>query len=145
MKLWKKIVLIILALILAATAVVVIWQWENISALYLYATSSGDDIKTMVNEANTTKEEVIGKYDEITVSDLTPEQEGAIISGEKTAEEVVAENEEKDNAAKAEKDKAQGAKPADKRTEIVNRYLKQIYAVGGIFGKIGKYKGRSAG
>ena len=139
MKLWKKIVLAILAFIIAAVAFITVWQWENISALYLLTTNSGEEISQMAQDAHKTKEEVLSQYEGITVTDLTPEQENAIISGEMTAEEAVKEIEKSDTTEN--KPQKQESKPVDKKTEIVNKYLKQIYALKAEFlGKLANLK-----
>ncbi|MBR5480028.1 MAG: hypothetical protein IKU84_07600 [Clostridia bacterium] len=141
MKLWKKIVLSIIALIIAATAFVTVWQWENIKALYLFATNTDEQIEKMAEESHKTKEEVLSQYEGITVTDLTPEQENAIISGEMTVEEAVKEIDKSDTAVNESKPQKQETKPVDKKTEIVNKYLKQIYALKAEFlGKLANLK-----
>ncbi len=136
MKLWKKIVLAIVAIILAAVVAVTIWQWENISALYILATNSSEQIEQMTQDKHREKEEVLGKYDGITVQDLTPEQESAIISGEMTVEEAVKEIEKT-----PEKQTKPQTPVVDKESEIVNRYLKQIYTLKAEFlGKLANLK-----
>ena len=140
MKLWKKIVLIVLALIIAAVAFVTVWQWENISALYLLATNSDEEISQMAQEAHKTKEDVLSQYEGITVTDLTPEQENAIMTGEMTVEDAVKEIDETAET-KEDNPQKQQPKPVDKKTEIVNRYLKQIYALKAEFlGKLSNLK-----
>lgn len=141
MKTWKKVVLgIVLTLVIAISAIV-IWQWENISALYIFITSSGEEITQMAQESHQTKEEVLSKYDGITVSDLTPEQENAIISGEMTVEEAVETIEKSDKKEQTAKPQTAQKPTVSKETEIVNRYLKQIYALKAEFlGKLSNIK-----
>ena len=89
MKLWKKILLGILLVLVIGISVIAVWQWNNIKAVIFTVTKSEQEI---VAELNATKEklhtELQGKYS-VTVRDFTAEEERQIMKGEITPEEAI--------------------------------------------------------
>ena len=144
MKLWKKITLGIVSVILLAVISLTVWQWDNINALYLYAKTSGEEIQQLTNDTAKKKEELLEKYEGIPVTDLTPEQEKAVMNGEMTIEDAVGEIEKSAasiNTPTTSVNTASKAPTISRETEIVNSYLKQIYAIKAEFlAKLSKIK-----
>lgn len=158
MKRWKKILLCLLAVFILIIGALAVWQRNNISAFFLYLQNSPDKISDMVQEKREEAAQVLSKYDGITVSDLTPEQESAIMNGQMTVEEAIAaigagdEDEETAQEGKGSDEKsASGAENSEKKpvagagnsekkpaatsqndnqeSAIINRYLKKVYAI----------------
>lgn len=89
MKTWKKVVLIIFAVILLAIAAIGIWQRNNIKALYYFMTvGSSQDITNRIENTKKEREEIISNYISGKVRDFTTEEEALIISGELAVEEA---------------------------------------------------------
>ena len=157
---WGKVLLVCTVLL----ALLAIWQWDNLEALYLYRTRSGQELAAAVSQDSIDQKSVLDQYGKITVRDLTPEEESELVSGTITAEEVAkrlgeasaaAESQNSgENAAAAStknsevgEDSDSGSDSAGKDTqpgqtdgqdEIINRYLAQIYTLKAEFlGKLG--------
>ena len=89
MKTWKKVVLIIFAVILLALTAIGIWQRNNIKALYYFMTvGSSKDITTRIENTKKEREEIISNYISGKVRDFTTEEEELIISGELAVEDA---------------------------------------------------------
>lgn len=157
MKRWKKIVLWVLAVLILVIGALAIWQRNNINAFFLYLQNSPDQISEMVKEKREEAAQVLRKYDGITVSDLTPEQESAIMNGQMTVDEAIAAIGAQDDAEEgathgngnqggsSSTGAESGSKPAssnqsgNQESTIINRYMKKIYAIKAKF--LGKLAG----
>lgn len=87
MKRWKKVLLIVLLVLLAAAVGTLIWQRENVAALYTALTT---DQETILQKMESTKQELedsLSAYD-ITVFAPTKEQNEALLNGTATADEI---------------------------------------------------------
>jgi len=165
MKTWKKIVLAMLAVILIAVVGIVIWQWENISALYIYTSKTETELTQMAEANHENNENIIGKYDGITVKDISPEMERSLVQGEITVEEAIetitgnsSGANQPDSNTETVPGNGQESAPSDaptqqqstqnstqeqpvedKETQIINKYLEKIYIVKANFlGKTGQ-------
>lgn len=89
MKLWKKITLGLLLLLVIAVAAVTIWQWNNIQAAIYTFTKSEQQIASEL-DANKGKlqSELKERYD-IDVKDFTAEEERQIMTGEISTDDAV--------------------------------------------------------
>jgi uncharacterized protein YxeA len=87
MKLWKKILLIVLAVVVIAVAAGVIWQWKNVKALHAAVTG---DSETLAQAMQTTTEEHQKQMESsgVVVSAPSQEQNEALINGTVSADEV---------------------------------------------------------
>lgn len=90
MKTWKKVILIILALLLAAAVGLYIWQGENIRALIKVLTTDSETIRqelTDVRDKHRQELEEAAQV-EIYVPAVTPQQSEDLLDGKVTAEQV---------------------------------------------------------
>lgn len=105
MKLWKKILLIILGVIVVGTAAVAVWQRDNLKALYYFMKAdSKDEISKQIESEKKEREKIISEYTGVSVRDFTDEEEQKIISGSMTVEEatkLIREDYEKSKEVKA--------------------------------------------
>lgn len=119
MKRWKKIVLGVLAVLLAAAAAVAIWQRNNIRAVYTVLTKSSQDISGELDRVRQEHQRAIQGQAEITVSPPSTAQNNDLLSGKKTAEEV------KEELGITEQLDAAAGETAE---ELVNRCVAELYA-----------------
>ncbi|MBQ2932756.1 MAG: hypothetical protein IJE62_07990 [Clostridia bacterium] len=96
MKKWVKILLIVIAVLIALTAGLAIWQWNNIIAILTTVTKTEIEIAAELDSSKEKLEsEIKEKFDANLVSDFTSEEERLIIKGEISAEDAVKMLEEK--------------------------------------------------
>lgn len=93
MKIWKKIVLIVLAVMILALAGLYIWQRENINALYKTFTTDSQTIAKDLEEKRSSHHEALQEDSqvEITVKPVTTQQSNDLIDGKVAPEEVKAQ------------------------------------------------------
>lgn len=88
-KIWKRVVLVTLCVVLIAVAAVTVWQWNNIKALYYFAAvGSSEEIAKEIDKNKKDREQIVSEYIEGTVRDFTEEEEKKIVSGEISVEEA---------------------------------------------------------
>lgn len=91
MKKRTKLLLIVLAVLIAAVGAAAVWQRNNILAVYKLMTGDKEDIAQEMNEGKEElQKELQEKYASV-IDDITAEQEEKILSGELTVEEVIEE------------------------------------------------------
>ena len=83
----KKWMIILLVFVILFTALVV-WQRNNIEALYLYLTNDEEEMEQIVEKNRKELEEKIKEYGEDIPRNFTAEEEAMIASGEMTIEEA---------------------------------------------------------
>ena len=85
----KKIVLIVLAVVLAVLAGLVIWQRDNLKALVLSLRYSPEDLEARMSGEWQQVEDTIRESPHLTVRDLTEEEKEALHSSELSREELI--------------------------------------------------------
>ena len=120
MKLWKKVVLIVLACLIAALVGLYIWQGENIRALVKVLTT---DSETIAQDLEKTREDHLRELEEaahvtIRVQPVTPQQSEDLLDGKVTVEEVQAQMGYDPEAA----DKVSN------KEDIINQCIAELYA-----------------
>ncbi len=83
-----KILLVILAVILMAAGALVVWQYDNISALIKGLSSSSEDLAVKIDEHRNKVKTEIEKYVPKPIEDISAEDEKKLLSGEISLEEV---------------------------------------------------------
>lgn len=87
MKRWKKILLIVVLVLLVAVVGLLIWQRENVGALYTALTTDQDTILKNMEQSKQDLEDSLTDYD-ITVFAPTKEQNEALLNGTASADEI---------------------------------------------------------
>ena len=87
MKRWKKVLLIVLLALLAVIAGILIWQRDNIKALYIALTTDQETILKNMEQSKQELEDSLTDYD-ITVFAPTKEQNEALLNGTASADEI---------------------------------------------------------
>lgn len=89
MKMWKKVLLIILCVFVVGITALTIWQWNNIRAVYYWVTvGETEDIAKEIEVTKKEREEIVSEYINGKVRDFTEEEEQKIVSGELSVEEA---------------------------------------------------------
>lgn len=83
-----KILLIILSVILVITAAVVIWQFDNISALIIGLSNSSDDLAAKMDDHRNKVKTEVEKYISKPVDDISAEDEQKLLKGQISVEEI---------------------------------------------------------
>ena len=89
MRLYKKIILGVLALMLVILASICVWQWENINAVIKTMTSTSEQIAQEMDDTKKQLEDDIKQQYPSIISDFTAEEEKKIIKGEMSVDEAV--------------------------------------------------------
>lgn len=87
MKRWKKVLLIVLLALLAVIVGILIWQRDNIKALYIALTTDQETILKNMEQSKQELEDSLTDYD-ITVFAPTKEQNEALLNGTASADEI---------------------------------------------------------
>lgn len=87
MKRWKKVLLTVLLVLLAATVGFLVWQRENVAALYTALTTDQEKILQNMEQSKQELEESLTSYN-ITVFAPTKEQNEALLNGAVSADEI---------------------------------------------------------
>lgn len=88
MKTRYKIIIIIVAVLLAAVCAAVVWQWDNIKALKYSQSMSEEEIQSELDENQKEFDQVAEEFN-ISDMNLTQEQIDAVVSGALKVEDVV--------------------------------------------------------
>lgn len=121
-----KIILTILLAIVILVALVAIWQWDNLEALYVGMTEDSESLGKKREENDKLITNSLEKLPEISVRDLTPEEKEAfaegkvsseqltlILQGKLTLEEVLAEQNVKDEPTESDPSSTQKETPPE--------------------------------
>lgn len=137
MKVFKRAVLILLAVLVVGLTGVAVWQRNNISALIKSATSTDEELANKLNESKQNLEtDLKEKYPSI-VSDFTAEEERLIMKGELSLDAAVEKlnNEYSavrgNNSAKADTktDKKPNAEVDEKADELIGDKVIELYSL----------------
>lgn len=137
MKKATKVVLIVLALLVAAIGAVVIWQWDNIKAVKTSFTHSREDLAVMMAGTYQAIEDATEDLEGVTVRDMTQEERTALRAGELSREELILrliskqtpgeEQTAQDGESAAEAAEQSG--PVDPDQKLLSEYLAEIYVM----------------
>lgn len=119
MKIFKRILLTILVLIILTVTGVCIWQWDNINSLITAVRLDDDEISTRLGNVtqNLSKEMTeVGL-----VRELTQEETEKIKSGEMSADEAVGKLTDEKNSGKSSK--------AAQKENVINKYVAKLYVL----------------
>lgn len=89
MKKRTKILLAVLGVFLIVASVLVIWQWNNIKSLAYYLMYSEGELSELAEENDKLIAEAMEKVPEVSLRELTEEEEELLISGEITESEAI--------------------------------------------------------
>lgn len=121
MKLWKKIILVVLGIIIVGTAAVAVWQRDNIKAFYYFMKAdSKEEISKQIEKEKKEREEIISQYTGVAVRDFTDEEEQKIISGNMTVEEATERIRADYQKAKAEKSSSSNSENTSKNNDKIS-------------------------
>jgi len=150
---WRRILFACGILLIALIAVLAIWQRDNLTALYMFYTKSGQELEETVSQSALEQQNALEQYGKITVRDLSPEEEAELVNGTITPDEVAkrlggsSEDGKSPDAGSSGTGGASGSvssstektsQPAQTEDEIINRYLADIYTLKAEFlGKLG--------
>ena len=115
MKKINKILLTILTIIVFAFAAVVVWQYDNISALLNGMNKSTEDLALEIDKKRDDLKTEVEKYTNSPIIDITAEDEQKLIKGEISLEEI---SEEYNLSIEYMKDEEVNKAPEDISTEI---------------------------
>lgn len=120
MKIWKKVILILLVVLLLTMGGLYLWQRENIHALLKVLTT---DSETIAKDLEQTREEHIKQLEEaaqvtVRVQPVTPQQSEDLLSGKVTAEEVQIEMGYDPSASET----------VSGKEDIINQCIAELYA-----------------
>ena len=88
MKKSTKIILTILTIIIIISSAVVLWQYDNISAVLNGLTKSSEDIASEINRKREDLKVKVEKYTNSLINDLTAEDEQKLLKGEMSLDEI---------------------------------------------------------
>ncbi len=83
----KRILLAVFLFIVILIVALAIWQWDNVTALFMGITSSEEELSVKREENDKIITSTLEKYPEISVRDLTDEEKAALAEGKITKEE----------------------------------------------------------
>ncbi len=130
MKMWKKVLLIILCVFVAGITALTIWQWNNIKAVYYWITvGEAEDIAREIEATKKEREEIVSEYINGKVRDFTEEEEQKIVSGELSVEEAtkIIKN-EFEESVKASADKTSSKKTNKEIDDFIADNIIQLYS-----------------
>lgn len=123
MKKINKILLTILTIIVFAFAAVVVWQYDNISALLNGMNKSTEDLALEIDKKRDDLKTEVEKYTNSPVIDITAEDEQKLIKGEISLEEI---SEKYNLPIEYMKDEEVNKDPEDIPTEIPNEIPNEV-------------------
>ncbi len=88
MKKHIRMLILMLTVIVSVAALVIFWQYDNISALISGLNNSTDELAEKMNENRANLKSEVGKYTAESITDISAEDEKKLIKGEITVEEV---------------------------------------------------------
>lgn len=137
MKLWKKVLLICLAVVAVSVAAVAVWQRNNIAAVVETLSNSDEQIAEKLDKnKKKLEEELKDKYPSI-ISDFTAEEEKKIMKGELSVEDAVSSlNKEYESVRGKYNVKSTGNAETDKKVDkligdkVIELYSLKAYYLG---------------
>lgn len=90
MKLWKKIILLVLLIFVIGAASVTVWQWNNIQAIVQMLTNSDEELANKLDETKKSLEDELKSKYQTVIRDFTAEEERQIMKGELSVDDAVA-------------------------------------------------------
>lgn len=120
MKLWKKILICAIVIVVAAAVGLCIWQRENLTAVYTVLTSDSESIAAELDKTREESQQALSERVELNVSPIDTEQSNAILSGSKTADEV-----KEELGITAQLDLSGSEETAE---ELINTCVAELYA-----------------
>lgn len=161
----RYIALFTAVLIIAALC---IWQQNNIKALFIFATNNPEQTEKLIEENKNIISEVIKKYPDASVRELTTEEEEKIAGGEMSVSEAVdmliSEANEKSgsvNSSSGESTQNSGSQPSaaagsnnetkssqnsnkSKESAIIQRYTAELYSMKAYYiGQLNQIEGKA--
>jgi len=88
MKVWVRVVLGILLAIIIAVGAVIVWQWDNIRAIYIMLTTDEEAITQTLEEKRVEQETWLSEEYSVALLAPTAEQSSALLEGTVSPEEV---------------------------------------------------------
>lgn len=88
MKKHIRMLILMLTVIVSVAAMVIFWQYDNISALISGLNNSTDELAEKMNENRANLKSEVEKYTAESITDISAEDEKKLIKGEITVEEV---------------------------------------------------------
>ncbi len=120
MKRKKRSILIAAVVLLILLAALVVWQWSNLQAFYLYLTMDESTIAQQMEDTRQEHHETLKKEYTVTVKPPSLEQSNDLLDGKASAEEV------KENLGILQ----QSPQPAKKTAEeLTNECVAELYAL----------------
>ncbi len=156
----KRILLIVLLVLVVAVACLVLWQWNNITALIHSIRYEQEDLEAEMVENEQQIQETLDLYPELQVQPLDDETKEKLVSGELTEEEVIeiltrptvgtVPNGGKDqpsNQNQGKPENPQGTKPktsVEAANEEIARLVARVYVLQAEFvAKLGAIEGKA--
>lgn len=129
-----RISLTILTVIILASAAVVLWQYDNISAILNGLTKSSEDIASEIDKKRDDLKVKVEKYTNSSINDLTAEDERKLLRGEMSLDEIAEkynlpieymndENNDKNNFPTTREDT--GSKPASSEAAVDSQKIEK--------------------
>ena len=123
MKKFNKILLTILTIIVFAFVAVVVWQYDNISALLNGMNKSTEDLALEIDKKRDDLKTEVEKYTNSPIIDITAEDEQKLLKGEISLEEI---SEKYNLPIEYMKDEEVNKDPEDIPTEIPNEIPNEV-------------------
>lgn len=121
MKRWKKVLLIILAVLVLLVGGLCVWQWNNLTAAYTFLTQDSQTIAANLENKREAHRAAIGEEVPLTVAPPSTAQSAAILQGSSSPEAV------KEALGITEQLAKTGGEAT--RDELVNSCVAELYAV----------------
>lgn len=143
----KKLI-ISLAIPLILIVFILVWQWNNLSAIYMLLNSSQDKLSYEMSQSKQNFESAVNNNSDIVIRDFTEEEEKKIIDGKLSVDEAVKiimpeyKNSEQqpqkepaaDSGKKETSDTAKQEQEIKKnKTEIVSEAMNEIFNIKAVF------------
>ncbi|MDO4269929.1 MAG: hypothetical protein Q4C72_03295 [Eubacteriales bacterium] len=119
MKLWKKIVLLVLAVLALAAGSLTVWQWNNIQVVCLFLTQDSETIAQNLEQKREAHQKEIQKIAPVTVAPPSVQQNNDLLSGIADPEQV-----KEELGIKEQMDKAGSESTAE---ELINSCVAELY------------------
>lgn len=133
MKLWKRVVLGVVIVIVTLVAALCVWQCSNIIAVWKAMNSTSEQIAVEMNENKKELEEQLKQDHSTIISDFTAEEERNIIKGELSYEDAVKalteRYENKKNEANANASTNAGSDNSAEIDQLIGDKIVQLYSL----------------
>ena len=138
MKLWKKILLGAVALVIIGGAVVAVWQKDNIKAIYSFLTKDSDAISQELDDKRKQQQDALANDYHVTVQSPSKEQSDGLLDGALNPDDVKeslgltqvpensAQNTDKQETSKDATEKEPEKKPVQKEPQLSEEERKNV-------------------